>query len=49
MQDLALSLVELHEASISPFLQPVEVPLDGSTILWYSSHSSQCYKIWLKM
>ena len=40
-QDFALPLVELHEVPASPFLQPVEVPLDGSTTLWPISQSSQ--------
>ncbi|KAK4831783.1 hypothetical protein QYF61_019096, partial [Mycteria americana] len=42
VQDFALPLVELHEVPASPFLQPVQVPLDGSTTLWCISHSSQC-------
>jgi len=29
VQDLALSLVELHEAHMSKFLQTVKVPVDG--------------------
>lgn len=33
---------ELLEVSASPFLQPVQVPLDGSTALWYLSHSLWC-------
>lgn len=33
VQDFVLPLVELHEVSVSPFLQPVEVPLYGSTTL----------------
>ncbi|KAF1440525.1 Zinc finger RNA-binding protein, partial [Pygoscelis papua] len=41
LQNFALPLVELHEIPIGPFLQPVEVPLDGSTTLWHISHSSQ--------
>ncbi|KAK4832374.1 hypothetical protein QYF61_022229 [Mycteria americana] len=40
-QDFALLLVELHEIPVSPFLQPVKVPLDGSTTFWPISHSSQ--------
>ncbi|KAK4828308.1 hypothetical protein QYF61_025320 [Mycteria americana] len=40
VKDFAL-LVELHEVSISLLLQPVEVPLDGSTTLWHTSCSSQ--------
>jgi len=42
VQDLAVLFVELHEVSVSPFLQPVEVPLDGITPLCCISHSSQC-------
>ncbi|KAK4831796.1 hypothetical protein QYF61_019226 [Mycteria americana] len=34
------SLVELHEAPLSPSLQPVEVPLDASMTRWYISYSS---------
>ncbi|KAK4810833.1 hypothetical protein QYF61_008805 [Mycteria americana] len=41
VQDFALPLVELHEVPVSPFLQSVQVPLDGSTTLWHISHSSQ--------
>ncbi|KAK4830289.1 hypothetical protein QYF61_009492 [Mycteria americana] len=41
VQDFALALVELHGAPASPFLQPVKVPLDGRTALWYISHYSQ--------
>ncbi|KAK4825789.1 hypothetical protein QYF61_002373 [Mycteria americana] len=41
VQDFALPLVELHEIPVSPCLQPVEVPLGGSTTFWYISHSSQ--------
>jgi len=40
VQDFAL-LVELHEASVGPFLQPVMVPLDDSMTLWCISPSSQ--------
>ena len=40
-QDFALPLVECHEVPVSPFLQPVKVPLDGSVTLWCISHSSQ--------
>jgi len=32
---------EVHEVPFSPFLQPVEVPLDGSTTLWCIGHSTQ--------
>jgi len=31
----------LHESPFSLFLQHVEVPLDDSTPIWYTSHSSQ--------
>ncbi|KAK4825192.1 hypothetical protein QYF61_025120, partial [Mycteria americana] len=40
VQNFALPLVELHEVSVSPFLQPVDVPLDGSMTLQHISHSS---------
>ena len=39
--DFALPLVELHEPPVSPFFQPVKVPLDGSTTFWSINHSSQ--------
>ncbi|KAF4802994.1 hypothetical protein TURU_019556 [Turdus rufiventris] len=29
------ALVEFHEVSLSPFLQPIEFPLNGSMTLWY--------------
>jgi len=38
VQDFALPRVERH-VSLSPFLQPVEVPLDGSITFWCVSHS----------
>ena len=41
VQDFALLLVEPHEVPVSPFLQPVQVPLDGSPTLWCVSRSSQ--------
>ncbi|KAK4826285.1 hypothetical protein QYF61_007132 [Mycteria americana] len=41
VQDFALHPVELYEVPVSPFLQPVQVPLDGSTTLWHISHSPQ--------
>jgi len=41
LQDFALSLLELHEVPVSPFLHPVEVPLDGSMTLWPISRSSE--------
>lgn len=34
MHGFALLLVELHKIPVSPFLQPVEVPLNGDTTLW---------------
>lgn len=37
---------ELQEVPAGPFLQPVEVRLDGSTTLWGSSCSSQFGVIW---
>lgn len=43
MQDLALSIVELHRVPLSPFVQLVEVPLDGSATLWFVSHSSKFF------
>lgn len=39
-QDLALLFVEPHEVPDRLFLQPVEVPLGGSTISWHISLSS---------
>ena len=41
VQDFAFAFVELHEVPVSLFLQPVEVPLNGSMILWWISCSSQ--------
>ena len=41
VQDFALPLVEQHEAPVSPFLQLVQVPLNGSTTLWCIGPSSQ--------
>jgi len=40
VQGLAL-LVELREVPVSPFLQPMKVPLNSNTTLWLISHSSQ--------
>lgn len=40
-EEYAVCLVELHEVLVSPFLLPVEVPLDSSTTLLSISHSSQ--------
>ena len=34
MQDLALSLVEPHEVHTGPFLELVQVPLDGIQSFW---------------
>ncbi|KAJ7410836.1 hypothetical protein WISP_105756 [Willisornis vidua] len=39
--DLAFTIVDLHESPVSPFLQPMEVPLNGSTIVWCMHHCSQ--------
>lgn len=36
VQDLSLSLVELHEVSVCPFLKPIEVPLNGSITCYIS-------------
>lgn len=41
VQNLALLVVELREVPLSQLLQPVQVPLDGSTSIWCMSHSSQ--------
>ncbi|KAK4816773.1 hypothetical protein QYF61_022771 [Mycteria americana] len=41
VQDGALPLVELHEVPVRPFLQPAQVPLDGSMILWCISYFAQ--------
>ncbi|KAK4823584.1 hypothetical protein QYF61_003770, partial [Mycteria americana] len=32
---------EVHRIPVNPFLQPLKVLLNGSTITWYISHSSQ--------
>lgn len=37
------SYVELLEVPVSLFLQSVEVPLNGSMILWHISHS----QVWI--
>lgn len=34
VQDFAFAFVGFHEAPVSSFLQPVEVPLNGNTTLW---------------
>lgn len=39
VQDFALPLVKLQEVSVSPFLQPLEVIVDGSTTHWSVSCS----------
>lgn len=39
--DLAFAFVDLHDVPISPFLQPTQVPLNGSTTAWCIGHSSQ--------
>jgi len=39
VQNFAL-FVELNEDPVSPFLQPVEVPLDSSMMLWHIHCSS---------
>jgi len=31
LQNFSVLLIELHEVPISPHLQPVQIPLDGST------------------
>ncbi|KAK4832711.1 hypothetical protein QYF61_025172 [Mycteria americana] len=41
VQDFALPLVEPQEVPVSPFLQAVEIPLDGSPTLWCIRHLSQ--------
>ena len=41
VQDFAVLFVELHEIPLSPVLQPVQIPLDGSTATWCISRSSQ--------
>lgn len=38
LQDFEIPFFELREISVSPFLQSVEVPLDGSKTLWRISH-----------
>lgn len=39
----AFPLVEFHYVPVGLFLQPVKVPLDGSTTLECVKHSSQFY------
>jgi len=41
MQDLALSLVEPHEVHTGPFLELVQVPLDGIPSFWCVSCTTQ--------
>ncbi|KAK4824703.1 hypothetical protein QYF61_017929 [Mycteria americana] len=41
LQDFPFPFVELPEVPVSPFLQPVKVPLNGSTTIWHISHSFQ--------
>ncbi|GAB0193852.1 mitochondrial enolase superfamily member 1 [Grus japonensis] len=42
VQDFAFVLVELHEVPVGSFLQPLEVALDGSMILWFINDTCQC-------
>lgn len=37
-KDFAFSLVELHEAAISSYLQPIHAPLEDTTTLWHINH-----------
>lgn len=39
VQDNALIFAELHDTLVSQTLQPVEVSLDGSIVLWWVIHS----------
>ena len=41
VQDLALGLVELHEACMGPPLKPVKVPLDGIPSLQHVDRTTQ--------
>jgi len=41
VQNFALPFVDLHEVPISPFLQPLQVLLDGSATPWHISYSLQ--------
>lgn len=44
VQKSAFPFVELHETPISPFFQPVKVPLNSSTTIWYmKSHIQHVY------
>jgi len=40
VQEFALSHIQLLDVLIGPFFQPLNVPLDGNTTLWCTSHSS---------
>jgi len=40
-EGFALSAGELHEILVNRFLQPVKIPLNSSSTLKYTSHSSQ--------
>jgi len=44
-QELAFPHVELHEIPVGLLLQPVEVPLHGSTTVSYSSQLSNICKL----
>lgn len=46
MQEFIFPSVELRKIRLSPFIQPVKVPLKGSTTLWCVSHSSQFHIIY---
>lgn len=41
LQDFALPLADLHEFPVKPFLQPLQVPLDGSKTVWCISPTSK--------
>lgn len=43
MQDFSFTFVELYKAPVGPFLQSAQVPLNGSTALWFISHHSQFF------
>jgi len=42
VQNFALLIIELHDVPGGPFLQPVMVPLDGSTTLRCTSAAPLC-------
>lgn len=44
-KDLAFPFTELHEILLSLLVQPVQVPLNGSTTIWFANDSSQLYII----